>query len=103
MDYEVFFQRQLGELRRAAKQPQRRQPALTLVLGLEAERIARLELKLAFDGLRARARVARDQHVIDENPRTLTDREHEIRLRAICRKARLRLYGGRSISEIGIL
>ena len=60
---------QLGQLRCAAKQLERRQPALALVLGFETERIAGLELKLPLDRLRAGANVAGNQYVIDEDAR----------------------------------
>ena len=94
---------QFRQLRRAAEQLQRRQPALALVLGLEAERIARLELELALDRLGAGAHVAGNQDVIDEDPRTFADREHEIGLRAIRGEARLRLHGRRPVPAIGVL
>ena len=87
----------------AAKELQRREPPLTLVLRFEAERIARLELKLALDRLCARPHVAGDQHVIDENPWPLTDSEDEICLRAIGGETRLRLHGRRPVPQVRIL
>ena len=59
---------ELGDLD-AAEQAERRKPAAALDLGRLAERVAGLDLQLALDGLRARAHVADDQHVIHEDAR----------------------------------
>ena len=69
--------RQLRDAR-AAEQTERGQAALALDDGVQAERIAGLELQLALDRLRARARVADDQDVIDEDLRALAHREHDV-------------------------
>ena len=62
----------------APEQSERREPALTFVDPLEAERLAGLQQQLALDGLGSRPLVADDEHVLDEDLRTLPHAKHDV-------------------------
>ena len=61
------------------EQSERHQALLGLYPCLVPEGLARLQQQLAFDDLGARALVAHDDHVVDENLRAFANREVNIR------------------------
>ncbi|MGC4083265.1 MAG: hypothetical protein QM736_14440 [Vicinamibacterales bacterium] len=81
----------------------RRQAPLALTQRVEPERLARFHPQLALDDVRSRARVADDQHVVDEHARPLPHREHDVRTALIGAQARTRVDGHALVSEVGVL
>src|SRR5439155_19271756 len=84
----------------AAKETERREPALALVDGLQPERIAGTDLQLALDRLGARPHVADDQHVVDEDLRAFLHGVGHRDVRVVLAESRSRLDGRVRIAAI---